>query len=1063
MIQNGEQVLVAVHIMVSYLTCGNIIEEFLCTGDFGLLDGAKLQAFHSSLGFGNEEDVLHGAGIKGNCPVGGVVTHGGGNVESFRELSVDTDFVGGIQTFGKFAFDALLRSAIGEHIVLHGFISLECLIEVLAALVGGEDAAVVAADGLIVGDMLDDHGGFLLIDEPDDFGDKLFRIVLEHEDFVPTQAGEDPGNSAPGQDSTFRNLSDEIVLDATALGVLEGLSTSFGGLEGIAPLHLVPIHGGLLLSHGGCVLQLRYHQLVVDVGDGLTDQLVTVEGNRVGILVIDLLPKLLEFLAVEVIIQRIVLDLGIVTVGEHILQRRIIEDGLDQLMDTVAHVGDIHRQRCQRAGSQISAIAVRDPVAIVCIVVDRKIFVNLLGHSRINDHLLAIDHDGFAGEILDGSSQRTVIENILDIGLKVRNESLVALAGDDGQHIDIVDTVAAGLLIHAVALLVNAQAQAAAHLLPFSGLAVRVLQGADLEDIGIVPALPEGGVGEDEPGGFPEAQQPLLVLQNQIVGGNIVGELTAPLQGTVDTPAGFLIDAEIAPVDAADVVSGRAQIVLVFAAVHGQILVENGQILLLEHPAVFAQHLVAVFIVLAVFADHVDKEQGQGLDALLKEGLFLFKVGEDGLTDLDAAHIGFGNIADYHAGADGFAVGEGDGVACGIDFGDGVALVLLHLLGNIVEVIADTQDTGFPVDALAVTDLQLHAGHRGLLGGEDDLLQEEVLVCTPEISDLETLDLDLFDQLLVEGIQGIQNINRVVLLGVGCGVVQTEEGIEPLQRLLGGGTLLAHLLGFVQNEDGPVGGNDIDGPTGAEFVPFGIDDPGFLALAVLFQGGGEGLGVDDHHIDAGAGGEIVQLIQIGAVVDKETGLLVVVLHEVVSGNLEGFLDTFPDGDAGDDYDELAPAVPLVQLEHGLDVDIGLAGAGFHLNVQRTAAQILHQSGRLLDVAGVLDGLNVPQELIVGQTNGFVFIAGVVIEIDGVAEFIGQGEANLLTGLFLALVTDVADLVVQALTGEYTDDRFNCIGLVLLNFEVKLHIFHPPQFLEEGKLQFCTFFQKDAHK
>ena len=265
--------------------------------------------------------------------------------------------------------------------------------------------------------MLDNHGGLLLVDESDDLGDELFRVVLEHEDLVPAQAGEDPGNSAPGQDSTFRNLSDEIVLDTAALGVLEGLGTGFGGLEGIAPLHLMPIHRGLLLSHGGSILQLRDHQLVINVSDGLTDQLVTVEGNRIGILVIDLLPKLLEFLAVEVIIQRIVLDLGIVAVGEHILQRRIIEDGLDQLMDTVAHVGNIHRQGSQGSSSQISTIAVRDPVAIIRIVVDRKIFVNLLGHSSINHHLLAIDHDGFSSEIFDGSSQRTVIENILDIGL----------------------------------------------------------------------------------------------------------------------------------------------------------------------------------------------------------------------------------------------------------------------------------------------------------------------------------------------------------------------------------------------------------------------------------------------------------------------------------------------------------------------------------------------------------------------------------------------------------------------------------------------------------------------
>ena len=42
---------------------------------------------------------------------------------------------------------------------------------------------------------------------------------------------------------------------------------------------------------------------------------------------------------------------------------------------------------------------------------------------------------------------------------------------------------------------------------------------------------------------------------------------------------------------------------------------------------------------------------------------------------------------------------------------------------------------------------------------------------------------------------------------------------------------------------------------------------------------------------------------------------------------------FADGDAGHDDDELAPAVQLVQLEGGLDVAVGLAGARFHLDVE----------------------------------------------------------------------------------------------------------------------------------
>ena len=41
-------------------------------------------------------------------------------------------------------------------------------------------------------------------------------------------------------------------------------------------------------------------------------------------------------------------------------------------------------------------------------------------------------------------------------------------------------------------------------------------------------------------------------------------------------------------------------------------------------------------------------------------------------------------------------------------------------------------------------------------------------------------------------------------------------------------------------------------------------------------------------------------------------------------DLERFVHAFTDGDAGDHDDELGPAVALVQLEHRLDVAVGLA-------------------------------------------------------------------------------------------------------------------------------------------
>ena len=209
------------------------------------------------------------------------------------------------------------------------------------------------------------------------------------------------------------------------------------------------------------------------------------------------------------------------------------------------------------------------------------------------------------------------------------------------------------------------------------------------------------------------------------------------------------------------------EILLIRRVKHRNVLVQNGKILLLKHHAIFAKHLVAVFIILAVLCHFVDEEQGQALDAHIKE-LFLFlKVGEDCFPNLNAAHILFGHIAHHITGFDDFAVGKGHGATQRVNFGDGVALVLLHFLRNEVKVITNAENTGFPVDGLIIANLQLDFRHRRLLAGKNDLLKVEVAVRATEVLDLKALDLDLLDQPLVEGIQRIQHINKIMLLGVG--------------------------------------------------------------------------------------------------------------------------------------------------------------------------------------------------------------------------------------------------------------------------------------------------------
>ena len=276
-----------------------------------------------------------------------------------------------------------------------------------------------------------------------------------------------------------------------------------------------------------------------------------------------------------------------------------------------------------------------------------------------------------------------------------------------------------------------------------------------------------------------------------------------------------------------------------------------------------------------------------------------------------------------------------------------------------------------------------------------------------------------------------------MLLGVGSRVIEGEQRIEVFQRLLR--HIAAHLLRLVQNDNRAVCLNDINRAAGAEFIPLGVDDTSFLALAVLFQRGGKRLRVDDHYIDAGAARKVIQLVQVGAVVDEEASLLAVMLHKVVCGDLKGLLHALTDRNGGNDNNELAPAVLFVQLEHRLDIDIGFARAGFHFNIKAATPQVFDKGSREFNVVLTLQGLNVVQKLLVGNLYRFILVAGIVQRVDDFKLLIRHTEGHLIRLRFdLAPVTDIGDLVVKALPLKDTHNGINRIGLILLYFEIKLH-------------------------
>ena len=55
-------------------------------------------------------------------------------------------------------------------------------------------------------------------------------------------------------------------------------------------------------------------------------------------------------------------------------------------------------------------------------------------------------------------------------------------------------------------------------------------------------------MGEDKPGGLVEAKQALFVLEDQVVGGYIIRNITLSLSFTIHDPT-FLVDGEVAVVN----------------------------------------------------------------------------------------------------------------------------------------------------------------------------------------------------------------------------------------------------------------------------------------------------------------------------------------------------------------------------------------------------------------------------------------------------------------------------------------------------------------------------------
>lgn len=128
--------------MIANLAVGHLIEQFLCTRNFGLLDWTEIQTFHRSLCFGNKEYVLHCPLIESNRPVGRVIADRSWNVEALRQFCIYANFYSSIEILCEFTFDALLGGAICEYIILNRLFCSECFIKGLFALISSKNTTV---------------------------------------------------------------------------------------------------------------------------------------------------------------------------------------------------------------------------------------------------------------------------------------------------------------------------------------------------------------------------------------------------------------------------------------------------------------------------------------------------------------------------------------------------------------------------------------------------------------------------------------------------------------------------------------------------------------------------------------------------------------------------------------------------------------------------------------------------------------------------------------------------------------------------------------------------------
>ena len=253
------------------------------------------------------------------------------------------------------------------------------------------------------------------------------------------------------------------------------------------------------------------------------NQLISIKIDNINRFRSDTFPQCLEFRHCELI--GINLQLDIFVTGILRLHGAAVINGIEDFNNGVLAVSHFI-SNYDFAIRLVCIILVGQCTLLVNIPIDNHVKEDCLSCLAINDLLIApCIHNNLALEQVGGNRYRAASHSVGKFGLQALCKAVVAFAGNDRQNVNRMHIISQHICIHTLAILIDAQAQTTADFLAFPNLAAALLQGADLENIRVIPAFTQCRVGEDEPHRrllWITIQKQLLVFHNKVVGINII-------------------------------------------------------------------------------------------------------------------------------------------------------------------------------------------------------------------------------------------------------------------------------------------------------------------------------------------------------------------------------------------------------------------------------------------------------------------------------------------------------------------------------------------------------------